>query len=147
VIAVYPVFDTTPIDGSVPRADYRIGGLAPAKSKYAPTTLSDSCDDLLESIAQRLGRVEIEPTYAPRLGLLVDPRQLSSVGQDGVDTVVFALGFEERAVASAERILQAARPRRVILVRYSDDQGIDIGAEKCGPAFFFRPRPVPSSIK
>jgi hypothetical protein len=43
------------------------------------------------------------------------------------EAVIVALGFEERALESAKRVLAAVRPRRIITVRYTeDDQGRDI---------------------
>jgi hypothetical protein len=64
--------------------------------------------------------------FAPKLGVEVRDLQLADwVGRE-FDVAIFALGFEERALASAERVLAATRPKRVILIRYSDDQGAEI---------------------
>jgi hypothetical protein len=76
-----------------------------------------------------LGMVESapsEPTYPPALGVTAETCQLSAPGLRDLDTAVLALGFEERAFASAERILASLRPRKVVLVHYSDDQGAGI---------------------
>ena len=67
-----------------------------------------------------------EPVYAPSLGLSAEVCQLSALDADEADTVIFALGFEDRTVASAQRVLQSAHPQRAILVQYSEDQGREV---------------------
>ncbi len=62
----------------------------------------------------------------PRLGVAVTQHTLASWTGRDVDVVVLALGFEERTLVSAERLLAAIRPRRVVLVRYAADQGAEI---------------------
>lgn len=68
-----------------------------------------------------------EPTYAPELGISAEKCDLATLATRDVDTLVLALGFEDRALASAERVLGTVRPRRVVLVKYGDDQGQQIG--------------------
>lgn len=66
---------------------------------------------------------------APSLGLSVDETSLAAWNDHGVDTVVLALGFEERTAASARRILEIVQPRRTLLVEYGEgDQGAEIKA-------------------
>jgi hypothetical protein len=59
---------------------------------------------------------------APSLGLHAAEFALDT-WKEQIDTAVFALGFEERTIASVERVLAAVKPRRALLVRYSSDQG------------------------
>jgi hypothetical protein len=63
---------------------------------------------------------------APSLGIMVGHGTLEGWRGREVDTVVIALGFEKRARVSAERLLNVVCPHRVILVRYSEDQGREI---------------------
>lgn len=42
----------------------------------------------------------------------------TKLGKEGIDTLILGLGFEDRAVTSAHRLLDAAKPKRVIAVRY-----------------------------
>jgi hypothetical protein len=65
-------------------------------------------------------------TLPPALGLTVKHSTLVDWSRNEVDTVVLPLGFEERAFVSAQRFLSAVRPRRAILVHYSDGQGEQI---------------------
>lgn len=62
----------------------------------------------------------------PRLGVVVVPRTLNGWSGRDVDTAVFALGFEERALVSAQRLLSVLKPRRAILVEYDGTQGLEI---------------------
>src|SRR4029077_16453758 len=66
------------------------------------------------------------PGFVPPLGIKVMHGTLDSWKGRPVDTVVIAQGFEERTKVSAERILSVVRPRRVLLVRYEPDQGLEI---------------------
>jgi hypothetical protein len=63
------------------------------------------------------------PSYAPRLGVRVTHQRLAEWSTHTIDALVLALGFEERALVSAQRILEALKPRRILLVRYEGDQG------------------------
>lgn len=63
---------------------------------------------------------------APALGIAATRSVLAAWAGRDVGTVVLALGFEQRAFVSAERLLATVLPRRVILVQYSADQGVDI---------------------
>jgi hypothetical protein len=67
-----------------------------------------------------------EPKYAPALGVSAIGSSLDALATLEIDTLVLARGFEDRALASAERVLAVARPRRIILVYYSEDQGVEI---------------------
>lgn len=69
--------------------------------------------------------VHISP-YAPALGVTVTESPLESWADRRFDIAIFALGFEDRASISAERVLAVTKPRRAVLIRYSDDQGADI---------------------
>lgn len=63
----------------------------------------------------------------PSLGVSSNSCSLEAWKGREVDAVVVALGFEDRTLASAERLLDVTLPRRAILVRYSDDdQGREI---------------------
>ncbi len=64
-----------------------------------------------------------QPTYAPTIGTSAAPLTLDALGHRNVDVIIVALGFEERTRVSAERLLGAVRPRRVLLVRYGGTQG------------------------
>ncbi|RJP46473.1 MAG: hypothetical protein C4548_02680 [Desulfobacteraceae bacterium] len=64
----------------------------------------------------------------PSLGITVNHRSITSMKDKGADAVILAMGFEERARVSAERLLDAVRPQKAILVRYSDDQGSEIAS-------------------
>jgi hypothetical protein len=64
-----------------------------------------------------------QPTYAPTIGTSATPLTFDALGNRNVDVIIVALGFEERTRASAERLLVAVRPRRVLLVRYGGTQG------------------------
>lgn len=48
------------------------------------------------------------------------PLSSDTLAHDGVEHLVLGLGFEERTLRSAERILASVRPRRVTLVRYDE---------------------------
>lgn len=64
---------------------------------------------------------------SPSLGINVEHGSLDSWKGRQCDAVVIALGFEQRTRISAERLLDAVRPQRVILVRYDNtDQGAAI---------------------
>lgn len=66
------------------------------------------------------------PVHA-RLGLeLVEKRGVSDWSGVGVDAVVLAMGFEERALASAQVVLEAVQPKFVVLVNYQDGQGLAV---------------------
>ena len=70
---------------------------------------------------------ELEPiSFAPSLGIEVVPRTLKDWARREIDTVVLGLGFEKRTVASAKRLLKVVTPRRVLLVRYTSDQGAEV---------------------
>lgn len=70
-----------------------------------------------------------EFSVAPRLTLRSTVQRLEEWRDSETDAVVVALGFEERALESAKRVLATVRPRRVVTVRYTpDDQGRDIDA-------------------
>lgn len=73
------------------------------------------------------GRVSEIGIY-PSLGVSVENKTLDDWSRESVEVAVLALGFEERTLRSAERILAAVRPRRVVLVRYSEDQGREVAA-------------------
>ncbi len=62
----------------------------------------------------------------PSLGISINHGVLESWAGRDVDTVLLALGFEERAKASAERLLATVTPKRVILLQYDTNQGADI---------------------
>jgi hypothetical protein len=67
-----------------------------------------------------------EWSCAPALGIKVVHGVLADWREREVDTLVLPLGFEERALASAQRVLAVIRPRQVVLVRYGADQGAAI---------------------
>lgn len=59
----------------------------------------------------------------PALGVYATSETLHSLSGRKVDTVIFAQGFEPRTLASAKRLLNAVRPRQIILVKYDSAQG------------------------
>ncbi len=65
----------------------------------------------------------------PSLGIRVTHGSIESWKDREVDAVVIALGFEDRTRVSAERLLGAVRPTKVVLVRYDDTQGNTIAEE------------------
>lgn len=88
-----------------------------------------------EGAEQGAGQLELaltspEPeravSCAPNLGVTVVQGSLSAWKGRKVDAVVLALGFEQRARDSAERVLATLRPERAILVRYGADQGLEV---------------------
>ncbi len=60
----------------------------------------------------------------------VEPAQLEEAR---VQSLVLGLGFEDRTLASAQRVLSLLSPEHVVLVRYDDEQGraIKALAEEC----------------
>lgn len=76
-----------------------------------------------------VGAATDQRPLAPALGVLAKQGTLEAWAGREVGAIVFALGFEERALASAERVLNAVCPRKIVLVRYSkDDQGAAIAS-------------------
>ena len=71
-------------------------------------------------------RADSEELYTPSLGLSGESCDLESLRAGRVDTLILALGFEERALASADRILHTVAPRRALLIHYTNDQGLEI---------------------
>jgi hypothetical protein len=68
--------------------------------------------------------VEVPPiVLAPTLGLETSKCTLMDLATRGVELLVMARGFEERALSSARSVLDALRPKTVALVHYSEDQG------------------------
>ena len=81
------------------------------------------------TLFEAMGSIEPDATEAERRTQLATLRTpvSSEVGVDdlrGVDvrSIVIGLGFEERTLVSAERLLNATNPERVVLVRY-DEKG------------------------
>lgn len=76
---------------------------------------------------------EVEPviaSVAPRIALTATSHALESWTGTAPDALIVALGFEERARVSVERVLATIRPRRIIAVRYTpDDQGHSIALQ------------------
>jgi len=62
----------------------------------------------------------------PSLNIQCEQASLSQWSLDAVDTLVLARGFEDRALVSAERVLATIRPRRIILIKYAEDEGIGV---------------------
>lgn len=61
----------------------------------------------------------------------ITPIDLETLGAQQPDTVVLlALGFEERTLASAQRVLSTTRPSRVVAVRYPNEPGFSDGILK-----------------
>ncbi len=58
--------------------------------------------------------VEMPPATLP----LVAKRSLAEIAMEPIDTLVVGLGFEERTLASMQRLLAAVRPRRILGIRY-----------------------------
>jgi hypothetical protein len=77
----------------------------------------------LELVGPVEGVPEAPPIYPPKLGMSSTHLTLDTLGSRIVDVVILALGFEERTRVSAERLLSAVRPRRVLLVQYGGVQG------------------------
>lgn len=68
-----------------------------------------------------------DTSVAPSISLRGAAHTLDEWRDADTDAVVVALGFEERALESTMRLLATIRPRRVIIVRYTnDDQGREI---------------------
>lgn len=68
---------------------------------------------------------KMQPTY-PTLGMSAKVLNLQDIAKRPVDTIVLALGFEERTRVSAERLLEVVQPQRILLVQYGDHQGDEI---------------------
>jgi hypothetical protein len=68
------------------------------------------------------------PIY-PSLGLYAEALDIEQLADRNVEAAVIALGFEDRTVESAKRLLSVVRPRRLILVQYDDHQGREIADE------------------
>lgn len=88
---------------------------------------------IAEEVASQLelvAPIESEPeeplAFAPSLGITATRHDLGYWSDHDVDSVVLGLGFEERTIGSAERILGSVSPRRALLVRYSGDQGEEV---------------------
>jgi hypothetical protein len=69
---------------------------------------------------------QAENDRLPRLGMAATEQSLASWTGRTVDVVVVALGFEERTLVSAKRLLETIHARRVVVVRYASDQGYEI---------------------
>jgi len=118
-------------------------------SPEIPTTIAKS-DESAESTEVR------EQFLAERVP---DARRLdiSSLGSIGIDTLILGLGFEERTLASAKRLLDHCNPKRVLAVRYPEPgrgatildlltaRGIPYEAREYG-AFLDEPSPAGSLL-
>ncbi|HJP93605.1 MAG TPA: hypothetical protein VJ875_16720 [Pyrinomonadaceae bacterium] len=62
----------------------------------------------------------------PTLGIRAATTSLEALKERAVDTIILALGFEDRTLLSTKRLLETTKPRQIILVRYDDSQGRDI---------------------
>jgi hypothetical protein len=89
------------------------------RSQISQLSILERLDDVsgLEMVA--------DPVYVPSLGISINHELLDSWRGRDVDTVLLALGFEERAKASAERLLATVKPKRVVLLSYDTNQGAD----------------------
>ena len=72
------------------------------------------------------GDVESVTSHPPTLGMHARHGTLQSWTQRRFGAAVIAMGFEERALASAQRLLDALTVDRVVLVQYALDQGQEI---------------------
>lgn len=63
------------------------------------------------------------PIYPPSLGVTTQELTFDDLARRNAEIVVLALGFEERTRVSAERLLGAVRPRRILLIQYRGGQG------------------------
>lgn len=68
----------------------------------------------------------VAPEFAPSLGVRVTDINIEHLARDSNGTLVVALGFERRTIASVQRLLRSVRPRRALLIRYSHGQGAEI---------------------
>jgi hypothetical protein len=68
------------------------------------------------------------PIY-PSTGLHAEAFDIKQLADRDVEVAVFALGFEDRTVQSAARVLSVIHPRRCILIEYDDNQGREIAEE------------------
>ena len=85
--------------------------LEPAEQADTPSSADAAGSDLLKGV--HLPHPRVTRT------------SLEAVGINPVDTLVLGLGFEERAMVSASRILAAARPTRVIAISYEEPGNAD----------------------
>ncbi len=102
--------------------------VAPAAKAEATSSNGPEARQLGLFSEDKTSPARIRP-QAPSLGLGVNKTTLDAWNGQGVDAAVLALGFEDRTSVSARRILEAVRPRRVLLVDYGDgDQGAEVAA-------------------
>lgn len=62
----------------------------------------------------------------PALGVEAASVTIESLRGRDVDTLLIGLGFEERTLVSAQRLLDLVHPRRIVLVKYDNTQGREI---------------------
>ena len=71
---------------------------------------------LAEDHSEDAAAVDLSPSRTPQV-IQLEPEQLAGVG---IKSIVIGLGFEERTIESARRLVAIVRPEEVILVRYKD---------------------------
>jgi hypothetical protein len=119
------------LEGNEPEAaDAKVHSTEPAVHrsaqngrKAAPQPASERFPAQLQLVVPFENLPTPQPTYAPTIGTSATPFTLDALGNRDVDVIIVALGFEDRTRVSAERLLGAVRPRRVLLVRYGGAQG------------------------
>jgi hypothetical protein len=101
-------------------------GSPPVQEQVVSQSSSLKLPMQLELVVPAESTLKIQPTYPPTLGMSATLLSLQDIASRVVDVMVLALGFEERTRISAERLLGAVQPRRVLLTRYDDSQGDEI---------------------
>src|SRR5262249_51524562 len=71
----------------------------------------------------------VDSQIYPSLGLHAEMIEIEHLADRDVEVAIIALGFEDRAVQSAKRLLGVIRPRRLVLVQYDDSQGRKISED------------------
>ncbi|HKO19127.1 MAG TPA: hypothetical protein VJU82_09605 [Acidobacteriaceae bacterium] len=107
--------------------DVDVGAVGDEPRALEPAQLDLLSTASVEELEGPAGAAESKVQFAPSLGLAVTTGSLDDWAARDTDAVVIALGFEERTLTSAERLLSKVRPKLVLFVRYSgDEQGVSI---------------------
>jgi hypothetical protein len=124
----FPVPDGTVNEGQetdVPRlkneTNQLLNSVRPSKGR---SKRSSQQPQLELDLANKQGRDQIH--YPPSLGLVTADSSFAKWSSRGVGTLVMALGFEDRTLESARRILNEVHPGQVVLVQYDPEQGSEI---------------------